>query len=65
MNTNIGIQTLLKDIEEHRKRYYWSNELPFYDIDKLNEITKEGYNIEYVVSHTAPDFCYPYTKKGN
>lgn len=53
-----------EDIEKHRKRYYWNDEIPFYDIDKLDEITKEGYNIEYVVSHTAPDFCYPYTKKG-
>lgn len=53
-----------EEIEKHRKKCYWSDELPFYDVDKLDEITKEGYNIEYVVSHTAPDFCYPYTKKG-
>lgn len=53
-----------EDIEKHCKKYYWSDELPVYDVDKLDEITKEGYNIAYVVSHTAPDFCYPYTKKG-
>lgn len=53
-----------EEIEKHRKKCYWSDELPFYDVDKLDEITKEGYNIEYVVSHTSPDFCYPYTKKG-
>lgn len=53
-----------EDIEANRKRYYWSDELPFYDVDKLDEITKEGYNIEYVVSHTAPNFCYPHDKRG-
>lgn len=53
-----------EDIEANRKKYYWSDELPFYDVDKLDEITKEGYNIEYVVSHTAPNFCYPHDKRG-
>lgn len=51
-----------EEIDIHRKKLYWSNELPFFDIDKLDEITIDGINIEYVVSHSAPKFCYPFNK---
>lgn len=53
-----------EELENKRKRYYWSDEPPFYDVEKLDAITRLGYNIEYVVTHTAPKFCYPYNKKG-
>lgn len=53
-----------EEIDMHRKKLYWSNELPFFNIDKLDEITKKGYNIEYVVTHSSPDFCYPFNKNG-
>lgn len=53
-----------EDLEKNRKQYYWENEAPVYHADKLDDITNAGYNIEYVVTHTAPNFCYPYNKRG-
>jgi len=39
---------------------YWKNELPVYDENKLKQISKPS----IVVSHAAPAFAYPQTKKG-
>jgi len=40
---------------------YWINEKCIFDIDKINEIKQ---NIDYVITHTAPSFCFPQTKEG-
>lgn len=43
---------------------YWENEMPVFDEEKLNEINDLGLNISYVVSHTAPKFCFKNDKDG-
>lgn len=43
-------------------RDYWKNEGFNYDEDKLNEVLKECDPIDYVVTHTAPEFCTPFIK---
>ena len=51
-------------IKENTPKYYWPNEQPFFDIDKLDEINSEGINIRTVITHTCPSFCYPTDKLG-
>ena len=43
-------------------RYWWEDEYPVLDTDKIKEITDAGYRIDTVVSHTCPDFCFPMDK---
>lgn len=43
-------------------QYWWQDEAPVFDCDKLREITEAGYRIDTVVTHTCPDFCYPMDK---
>ena len=43
-------------------QYWWADEVPVLDPDKIREITDAGYRIDTVVSHTCPDFCYPMDK---
>ena len=38
------------------KHYYWADEAPFYDDDRLRAIN-ENFAIDIVVTHTAPSFC--------
>ena len=42
---------------------YWPNELPVYDEEAINKIGKE-YNIDTVITHTAPFFCELTLKNG-
>lgn len=44
--------------------FYWENELPVYDEEKLNEIKEAGINITTVCTHTCPTFCDPVSKDG-
>ena len=44
-------------------QYWWQDEAPVLDSEKLREITEAGYRIDTVVTHTCPDFFYP-TDKG-
>lgn len=37
---------------------YWKSEKPVFDEDILNEINAKGVNINYVVTHTSPSFCF-------
>lgn len=37
---------------------YWEDELPYYDEEKLNLIKENNINIDYVISHTSPSFCF-------
>lgn len=43
-------------------RDYWPEEEFNLDEDKLNSILEEYKDIDYVVTHTAPQFCFPPTK---
>lgn len=43
---------------------YWVDEMPVFDVDKLNEINEMRLNISYVISHTAPHFCFKHDKDG-
>lgn len=49
-------------LESYIPKTYWENESPIYDecyIDSIKNI-----NIDYVMTHTCPDFCYPNNKEG-
>lgn len=43
-------------------RDYWIDEEFVLDEDKLYQILEEYKNIDYVVTHTSPQFCFPPTK---
>jgi len=48
-------------IQEHktkRKGDYWADEVIMFDEEKLNTLR----DIDIVVTHSAPNFCYPLTK---
>lgn len=47
---------------ENKKKLYWEDELPIYDVDKLNEIKSENIDINCIVTHTAPSFFPPTNK---
>lgn len=43
---------------------YWENEYPVYKESEIQQISDLGISIDTVVTHTAPSFCYPQTKRG-
>lgn len=43
-----------------KKHDYWEDEGFEFDEDKLNELN----NIDIVITHSAPNFCYPLSKNG-
>lgn len=43
---------------------YWENEMPIYDEEKLNDIKNNSINIDYVITHTSPHFCFKSDKNG-
>lgn len=43
---------------------YWENEYPIYKESEIQQISDMGISIDTVVTHTAPSFCYPQTKRG-
>lgn len=43
---------------------YWEDEAPIYKEDVLNEITESGININYVITHTSPNFAFKKDKDG-
>lgn len=45
------------------KKAYWSDEPPVYDEEKLDKILSENF-IDFVISHSAPEGCYPVEKWG-
>lgn len=55
----------LKREMNHQKELpiYWENEYPIYDTEKLSEIKRAGFMINTVITHSAPLFCYPQTKR--
>lgn len=43
---------------------YWEEEYPIYKESEIQQISDQGISIDTVVTHTAPSFCYPQTKRG-
>lgn len=48
--------------EESKKKLYWENEPIVEDLEAINEIIKNKIKIDAIVTHSAPDFAYPYAK---
>lgn len=46
------------------RKLYWENEAPQFSEQQMETIKEQGLRIDTVVTHTAPSFCYPTTKKG-
>lgn len=60
----ISIDRVWRKNEELRngKKLYWTDEIPVYEPEILNNIKKDGINISIVVTHTSPHFA-PKTDK--
>lgn len=43
---------------------YWENEYPVYKEAEIQLISDMGISVDTVITHTAPSFCYPQTKRG-
>lgn len=43
---------------------YWENEHPVYKESEIQQMSASGISIDTVITHTAPSFCYPQTKRG-
>lgn len=54
----------IEEAMDNTSNFYWENELPVYDEEKLNEIKENGITITTVCTHTCPSFCDPLTKDG-
>ena len=55
---------ILADSGRQPRKLYWENETPQFDEREMNAIKEAGLRIDTVVTHTAPSFCYPTTKRG-
>lgn len=53
-----------EEVNKNVGRLYWPDEPPVYEEEKLLEIVHNFDTINYVVSHTAPSFCFPLDKNG-
>lgn len=45
-----------------KKKLYWENENVSFNIEKLDDIYKNGIKIDSVITHTSPDFAKPLSK---
>lgn len=57
----VGGAVSVDRIRRFEGRDYWKDEVFIMDVDKLASAL-EGTKIDIVVTHTAPQFCYPPTK---
>lgn len=55
-----GAASVDKEYRKTHNKEWWEGELPVYNLDALKEL--ENYNINYVVAHSNPKFCYPHLK---
>ncbi|MBK5721997.1 hypothetical protein JGH11_14050 [Dysgonomonas sp. Marseille-P4677] len=57
-------QEILNRKVRHKKELstYWKDEFPIFNQDLLSEITALGIVIDTIITHSAPDFCYPLAK---
>lgn len=53
----VGGATSVDRIRRTAGKDYWTDELPVFSHDKLVALRYEGYQIDTVVTHTAPSFC--------
>lgn len=58
-------QEILKRQIRHKKEIsiYWEDEFLFFDEKLLSELAASGISINIVITHSAPTFCYPQTKR--
>ncbi|MDU1892983.1 MAG: metallophosphoesterase [Dysgonomonas sp.] len=58
-------QEILKRRIRHKKEIsiYWEDEFPLFDEKLLSEIAASRIFINTVITHSAPTFCYPQTKR--
>ena len=61
-DTNINSQYRL-DRKLLNKEIYWENEAPVFDAGKLEAIL-QSFNVDTVITHSAPSFCELTTKFG-
>jgi len=59
----IGGGTSIDRMRRVYEKTYWPNEKCVFDENKLKEVNT-NINIDYVITHTAPSFCYPQDKSG-
>lgn len=55
----IGGATSIDRVFRKQDRDYWKDEVFNYDEEKLHSVLKSCGYVDYVVTHTAPQFCYP------
>lgn len=63
----IYAETMNVSLAEAKTKFvplYWSDEPPYFDNDKIIEITNNDIKIDYVITHTSPSFCYKSDKDG-
>lgn len=62
----ISIDRLYRQSQQAQRprKLYWENEPPQFDQREMDAIGDAGLRIDTVVTHTAPSFCYPTTKRG-
>lgn len=53
-----------EEVKENSRRLYWPEEPPFFDIEKLTEISGKYKILNCVSSHTCPSFAFPQDKTG-
>lgn len=55
-------ESALKLAKEKIKLSYFDNEQPIFDFDKLEELKNNNININHVITHSCPSFCFPRDK---
>ena len=59
-NKNISKEEIIK----HTQKTYWKDELPIYNENLLSFINDLSFNIDYVITHTSPNFAFKSDKDG-
>lgn len=53
-----------KELKEICYPSYWTNEIPIYNEEALDELNNMGLNIQYVITHSSPHFAFKKNKNG-
>lgn len=48
-----------------KRKLYWEGEEPYFNGNVIDDLAREGVNIDIVITHTAPKFCPPKDKLKN
>lgn len=54
----------IKRFNDNLNKTYWENEKAIYNENLLNEIIKNGINIDFIVTHSTPNFVESTNKEG-